>query len=199
MLLADIEAGPGDPLPPFSSRRDHALEAMETFVLIPKELSLVLCEKESGTSSAMLPQHQAPSENVRKEASAAVWSNSRITRGTRFLPFQGTVRLDKLDVFGTLDRNDVSGTGSRSGFIHSRKLRGIPLPGIVSNNGAVLCSENVAVNFMFCLVGSAVGRGETGSGACRVMAARESVMPLRLSFSVGRILSGVWPLDHPVV
>ncbi|XP_029828008.3 zinc finger protein 2 homolog [Ixodes scapularis] len=80
---------------------------METFVLIPKELSLVLCEKESGTSSAMLPQHQASSENVRKEASAAVWSNSRISRGTRFLPFQGTVRLDKLDVFGTLDRNDI--------------------------------------------------------------------------------------------
>ncbi|CAN8013970.1 unnamed protein product, partial [Ixodes persulcatus] len=96
-----------EPMEAGRSRRDHALEAMETFVLIPKELSLVLCEKESGTSSAMLPQHQAPSENVRKEASAAVWSNSRITRGTRFLPFQGTVRLDKLDVFGTLDRNDV--------------------------------------------------------------------------------------------
>ncbi|CAN7983268.1 unnamed protein product [Ixodes hexagonus] len=80
---------------------------METFVLIPKELSLVLCDKESGTSSMMLPRQQGPAENARKEASAAVWSNSRISRGTRFLPFQGTVRLDKLDVFGTLDRNDI--------------------------------------------------------------------------------------------
>lgn len=80
--------------------------AMETFVLIPKELSLVVSDKEPRIPTTP-QQQQQQQESQRREVTAAVWSNSRITRGTRFLPFQGTVRLDKLDVFGTLDRKDI--------------------------------------------------------------------------------------------
>ncbi|XP_077483636.1 uncharacterized protein LOC144093804 isoform X2 [Amblyomma americanum] len=73
---------------------------METFVLIPKELSLVLSDRTASTTTDS-------STTSAKEVTAAVWSNSRISRGTRFLPFQGTVRLDKLEVFGTLDQKDI--------------------------------------------------------------------------------------------
>lgn len=78
---------------------------METFVLIPKELSLVLSDRPASTTTddATTHDHHRPA----REVTAAVWSNSRISRGTRFLPFQGTVRLDKLDIFGTLDRQDI--------------------------------------------------------------------------------------------
>lgn len=66
---------------------------METCVLIPTEFSLVL------TTS---PTSKKPYNG------ASVWSNQRIPRGTRFLPFQGTVRLDKLDIYSNLEDTDVS-------------------------------------------------------------------------------------------
>lgn len=62
-------------------------------MLIPKELSLVLSSDKK--------------TDGRNEATVGVWSNSRITRGTRFLPFQGTVRLDTIGVFSTLDQRDI--------------------------------------------------------------------------------------------
>ncbi|XP_035223175.1 zinc finger protein 558-like [Stegodyphus dumicola] len=65
---------------------------METCVLIPAEFSLVL------TTS---PTTKKP------YTGASVWSNQRISRGSRFLPFQGTVRLDKLEIYSNLDDNDV--------------------------------------------------------------------------------------------
>lgn len=37
-----------------------------------------------------------------------MWTNTRIAQGTLCYPFQGTIRLDKLDVFGQLDDDDVS-------------------------------------------------------------------------------------------
>lgn len=79
---------------------------METFVLIPKELSLVISDR--ATSTTTTDSTTSGDRPPTKEVTAAVWSNSRISRGTRFLPFQGTVRLDKLEVFGTLDQKDVS-------------------------------------------------------------------------------------------
>lgn len=66
---------------------------METCVLIPTEFSLIL------TTS---PTAKKPYNG------ASVWSNQRIPRGTRFLPFQGTVRLDKLDIYSNLEDTDVS-------------------------------------------------------------------------------------------
>ncbi|KAH7944849.1 hypothetical protein HPB49_001270 [Dermacentor silvarum] len=78
---------------------------METFVLIPKELSLVISDR--ATSTTTTDSTTSGDRPPTKEVTAAVWSNSRISRGTRFLPFQGTVRLDKLEVFGTLDQKDM--------------------------------------------------------------------------------------------
>ncbi|CAL1269325.1 unnamed protein product [Larinioides sclopetarius] len=65
---------------------------METCVLIPAEMSLVLIT----SPSAKKPY-----------TGASVYANQRIPRGARFLPFQGTVRLDKLEIYSNLDDNDV--------------------------------------------------------------------------------------------
>ncbi|GIY49868.1 zinc finger protein 45 [Caerostris darwini] len=66
---------------------------METCVLIPAELSLVL----TTSPSAKKPY-----------TGASVWTNQRIPRGSRFMPFQGTVRLDKLEIYSNLDDNDIT-------------------------------------------------------------------------------------------
>ncbi|KAH8024251.1 hypothetical protein HPB51_022370 [Rhipicephalus microplus] len=79
---------------------------METYVLIPKELSLVIGDRATSTTTTNDSTTPSGDRPPAKEVTAAVWSNSRISRGTRFLPFQGTVRLDKLEVFGTLDQRD---------------------------------------------------------------------------------------------
>lgn len=70
---------------------------METCVLIPQEFSLVL------TTSNV-------DRNVNKlsEMRVNVWSNSRLPQGTVVYPFQGTIRLDKLEVYSYLDEGDVS-------------------------------------------------------------------------------------------
>jgi len=58
---------------------------MDTFVLIPEEFSL----------------HQTPNENLR------VITNRSLTRGTRFSPFQGTLRTDdKLSFFLDREKNE---------------------------------------------------------------------------------------------
>lgn len=80
---------------------------METYVLIPKELSLVIGDRATSTTTTNDSTTPSGDRPPAKEVTAAVWSNSRISRGTRFLPFQGTVRLDKLEVFGTLDQRDI--------------------------------------------------------------------------------------------
>ncbi|XP_021939987.1 zinc finger protein 771-like isoform X2 [Zootermopsis nevadensis] len=36
-----------------------------------------------------------------------VWTNARIPQGTLIYPFQGTIRLDKLEVYSCLDDNDI--------------------------------------------------------------------------------------------
>uniref|UniRef100_T1JFB6 C2H2-type domain-containing protein n=1 Tax=Strigamia maritima TaxID=126957 RepID=T1JFB6_STRMM len=67
---------------------------METCVLIPPEFSLVL------TASA---DHR----HAFYEMGARVWTNQRISQGTKFYPFQGTIRLDKLEVYSYLDEKDI--------------------------------------------------------------------------------------------
>ena len=69
---------------------------METCVLLPQEFSLVMGSPPVGDAK---PPH---------EADVQVWSNARIPQGVRVYPFQGTVRLDKLDVLGYLSPTDVS-------------------------------------------------------------------------------------------
>lgn len=68
---------------------------METCVLIPQEFSL--CVRGAGVGSRRTG-----------EPEVSVWSNSLITQGTVWYPFQGTIRLDKLEVYGQLEDDDVS-------------------------------------------------------------------------------------------
>lgn len=65
---------------------------METCVLIPQEFSLCVRGPAIG----------------RTEPEVSVWSNSMIAQGSHCYPFQGTIRLDKLEVYGQLDDDDVS-------------------------------------------------------------------------------------------
>lgn len=69
---------------------------METCVLIPQEFSLVLTPADSH-----FPKRGS-------EVTVTVWTNAKIPQGTLIYPFQGTIRLDKLDVYSYLDDNDVS-------------------------------------------------------------------------------------------
>lgn len=64
---------------------------METCVLIPQEFSLAV----------------TPTTN-RNDADVTVWTNAEIKQGTIFYPFQGTIRMDKLNTFKHLDHDDVS-------------------------------------------------------------------------------------------
>lgn len=67
---------------------------METCVLIPQEFSLCIRGPVLG--------------NRKAEPEVSVWSNSPISQGTLCYPFQGTIRLDKLEVHGQLEEDDVS-------------------------------------------------------------------------------------------
>lgn len=66
---------------------------METCVLIPQEFALVVIP--TGASKLSEPK-------------VSVWSTTRITEGTLYYPFQGTIRIDKIDVHSNIDENDVS-------------------------------------------------------------------------------------------
>lgn len=66
---------------------------METCVLIPQDFSLVLT---------------APGAKKSREQVASVWSTSRIQQGTLCYPFQGTVRIDKLNIHSYVEEDDVS-------------------------------------------------------------------------------------------
>lgn len=79
---------------------------METCVLIPKELSL------QAVPVAGVQQHRPVLHQKRRapalEPEITVMTNVNVPRGTLIYPFQGTVRMDKLDVFSFLDDTDVS-------------------------------------------------------------------------------------------
>ncbi|XP_014250296.1 zinc finger protein 287 [Cimex lectularius] len=71
---------------------------METCVLIPQEFSLVL---------TAAPDNHNRLKKKLPEMSVNVWTNARIPQGTLIYPFQGTIRLDKLEVYGYLEDNDI--------------------------------------------------------------------------------------------
>lgn len=73
--------------------------AMETCVLIPKELSL---------QAVPIAGVQRSNKRHHVEPEITVMTNVNVPRGTLIYPFQGTVRMDKLDVFSFLDDTDVS-------------------------------------------------------------------------------------------
>jgi len=84
----------------FSDRRPLVRNAMETCVLIPKELSLQAIPVANVQRSNNNRHHAEPE--------ITVMTNVNVPRGTLIYPFQGTVRMDKLDVFSFLDDTDVS-------------------------------------------------------------------------------------------
>ena len=67
---------------------------METCVLIPKELSIVLLE--TGRPGHWL------------EMGATLWANRSLRPGCIFLPDEGELRLDRLEIFRDLSDKDVS-------------------------------------------------------------------------------------------
>lgn len=66
---------------------------METCVLIPQEFALAVTGLGARNS---------------RDQTATVWSNTAIPQGTLCYPFQGTVRIDNLDVYSYVDEDDVS-------------------------------------------------------------------------------------------
>lgn len=81
---------------------------METCVLIPQEFSLCVRGPSLGSRT--------------REPEVSVWTNHTITQGTLCYPFQGTIRLDKLEVYGQLDDDDVSNSYNRN-LVDVKKVR----------------------------------------------------------------------------
>ncbi|XP_039429214.1 zinc finger protein 177-like isoform X2 [Culex pipiens pallens] len=65
---------------------------METCVLIPQEFALAVTGVGARNS---------------REQTATVWSNTAIPQGTVCYPFQGTVRIDNLDLYSYVDEDDI--------------------------------------------------------------------------------------------
>ena len=72
---------------------------MESLVLCPEELCL---GPVPGGSSANTIGISPP------PADLSIWSSESVEKGTRFLPWKGTVRSDSLPVFDKLPEFDVS-------------------------------------------------------------------------------------------
>lgn len=66
---------------------------METCVLIPQEFSLAVTAAGARSSGEQL---------------VSVWSSTRIKQGELYYPFQGTVRIDKLNIYSYVENEDVS-------------------------------------------------------------------------------------------
>ena len=80
--------------------RNGGSTTMETWVLIPAELSLVLTssENEGRSANGARPVPQ----------SARVWTRVPVTQGRRWSPFQGTVRLGVMPSDASFPEGDVS-------------------------------------------------------------------------------------------
>jgi hypothetical protein len=70
---------------------------MDTYVLCPEELCLGPTRLEA-TGIVSLPS--LPSEY-------SIWTNCDVEKGTRFIPWKGTLRGDKLAVYDKLSEFDV--------------------------------------------------------------------------------------------
>lgn len=70
---------------------------METCVLIPQEFSLVVTAAGARGSG---------------EQTVSAWTTTRIKQGALYYPFQGTVRIDKLNIYSYISEDDVSTTAS---------------------------------------------------------------------------------------
>lgn len=86
-------------------RRHHSLLAnfedrsqpkMETLVLIPQEFALVV-------TPGVCSRSRGP-----PDLTASVWTTASVPRGALCYPFQGTIRIDKLEVYSYVAEDDVS-------------------------------------------------------------------------------------------
>ncbi|XP_077285564.1 uncharacterized protein LOC143910840 [Arctopsyche grandis] len=68
---------------------------METLVLIPQEFALVV------TSEVRSRTRGIP------ELTASVWTTAQVPRGALCYPFQGTIRIDKLEVYSYVAEDDI--------------------------------------------------------------------------------------------
>ena len=83
---------------------------MESLVLCPEELCLG-------------PAVSRVQVGVDTSAEFSIWTNEAVEKGTRFLPWKGTVRSDKLAVYNKLPEFDVSVVAKYSGrHLLSRKV-----------------------------------------------------------------------------
>ncbi|KAH7946277.1 hypothetical protein HPB49_022500 [Dermacentor silvarum] len=81
---------------------------METCVLIPPEFSLVLSTAEdSSKHDSDLDEDDATSKTHPYDMKVRLWANQAIPAGKVFSPAEGSVRLDRLEVYSLLDDNDV--------------------------------------------------------------------------------------------
>ena len=117
---------------------------METCVLIPSEFSLMLRPRETflqllaGLKNIKSRQN-ATEKRTENEASVCVYSNQMVPKGACFLPFQGTIRLDRLEVYSLLNDDDVSS------FLLSKLLQ----------NNYLLIRKRFHFSFIFFMYGEA--------------------------------------------
>lgn len=71
----------------------RTIQIMETCVLIPQEFSLAVTAAGARNSG---------------EQMVSVWTTTRIKQGALYYPFQGTVRIDKLNMYSYISEEDVS-------------------------------------------------------------------------------------------
>ena len=101
---------------------------METCVLIPSEFSLMLRPKDSylhlinGLKNIKSRHQNATEKKTETESGVCVYSNQLIRKGTCFLPFQGTIRLDRLEVYSLLNDDDVSSNNIIDSFTNHNLL-----------------------------------------------------------------------------
>lgn len=77
---------------------------METCVLIPQEFSLVVTAAGARGSG---------------EQTVSAWTTTRIKQGALYYPFQGTVRIDKLNIYSYISEDDVSTPTTNSSIVRS--------------------------------------------------------------------------------
>ncbi|KAM7314517.1 hypothetical protein ISCGN_004301 [Ixodes scapularis] len=80
---------------------------METCVLLPSEFSLVLSAEENQPHDSDLDEEESVSRGHPYDMKVRLWANQAIPAGRVFSPADGSVRLDRLEVYSLLDDNDV--------------------------------------------------------------------------------------------
>jgi hypothetical protein len=81
---------------------------MESLVLCPEELCLGPVRLSGENSSSDGQPGGGLANPGLSPADLTIWTTDHVEKGTRFLPWKGTVRSDKLRVYDKLPEFDVS-------------------------------------------------------------------------------------------